>query len=462
MRAVRKGFAMISPAAPPRVADIVTTPARSTLERTLSLQAVTLFGLAYLAPLIVLGTFGVLAQTSAGTTASAYLLSLGVMLFTAFSYGKMAAMYPVAGSAYTYTRRSIGSHIGFLVGWAILLDYFFIPMVIWLIGAAFLSAAFPALPSWIWIIGFIVITSGLNLLGIRAASNVNALLMMFQILVLIFFVALSLHFVIHGGGSLYSAAPWFNHQTTLFGIAGGAALAAYSYLGFDAVTTLTEETIDARKTIPRAIMLVIILGGAMFIIAAYATQLVHPGGIFKNVDSAALDIAKQIGTRFFTSVFLAGLIIAQFTAGLSAQAAVSRLLFAMGRDSVLPKRFFGYVSPRLRTPALNILLAGAIGLIALKLDVATSTSFINFGAFTAFTFVNLSVIALYIKGHKRGWKIVISDLVVPAIGAVTDVWLLLSLDRDAKILGVIWISLGILYLTYLTKFFRVPPPEVAI
>src|SRR5450631_511045 len=200
MRAVRKGFAIISPAAPPRAADIVTTPARSTLERTLSLQAVTLFGLAYLAPLIVLGTFGVLAQTSAGTTASAYLLSLGVMLFTAFSYGKMAAMYPVAGSAYTYTRRSIGSHIGFLVGWAILLDYFFIPMVIWLIGAAFLFAAFPALPSWVWIIGFIVITSGLNLLGIRAASNVNALLMMFQILVLIFFVGLSLHFVIHGGG----------------------------------------------------------------------------------------------------------------------------------------------------------------------------------------------------------------------------------------------------------------------
>jgi amino acid transporter len=453
---------MISPAAPPSDAGIVTAAAPVTLERTLSLQAVTLFGLAYLAPLIVLGTFGVLAQISAGATASAYLLSMGVMLFTAFSYGKMAGIYPVAGSAYTYTRRSIGSHIGFLVGWAILLDYFFIPMVIWLIGAAFLSAAFPAFPTWIWILGFIVITSGLNLLGIRAASNVNALLMIFQILVLVFFVVLSLHYVIKGGGSIYSAAPWFNGKTTLFGIAGGAALAAYSYLGFDAVTTLTEETIDARTTIPRAIMLVIILGGAMFIIAAYATQLVHPGGVFKNVDSAALDIAKQIGTQLFVSVFLAGLIIAQFTAGLSAQAAVSRLLYAMGRDSVLPKRFFGYINPRLRTPVLNILLAGVTGLIALRLDVATSTSFINFGAFTAFTFVNLSVIALYMKGHKRGWKIVITDLVVPGIGALADVWLLLSLDTNAKVLGAIWLVLGIAYLAYLTKFFRVPPPEIAI
>jgi amino acid transporter len=453
---------MLSPAAPPSGVEVVAPATPATLERTLSLQAVTLFGLAYLAPLIVLGTFGVLAQASAGTTASAYLLSMGVMLFTAFSYGKMAAIYPVAGSAYTYTRRSIGSHIGFLVGWAILLDYFFIPMVIWLIGAAFLSAAFPALPTWIWIMGFIVITSALNLLGIQAASNVNALLMVFQILVLVIFVALSLHYVMAGGGSIYSAAPWFNHQTTLFGIAGGAALAAYSYLGFDAVTTLTEETIDARKTIPRAIMLVIILGGTLFIVAAYATQLVHPGGVFKDVDSAALDIAKQIGTQLFVSVFLAGLIIAQFTAGLSSQAAVSRLLFAMGRDAVLPKAFFGYIHPKLRTPVLNILLAGAVGLIALRLDVATSTSFINFGAFTAFTFVNLSVIALYIKGRKRGWKIVITDLVVPGIGAAADVWLLLSLDTNAKLLGLIWVALGIAYLAYLTRGFRVPPPEVAI
>jgi amino acid transporter len=454
---------MSVPLSVPVPLGVVGVPAtKQTLERTLSLQGVTLFGLAYLAPLIVLGTFGVLAQTSAGSTASAYLLSMVVMLFTALSYAKMAATFPVAGSAYVYTRRSIGSHIGFLVGWAILLDYFFIPMVIWLIGSAFLSAAFPAIPSWIWIVGFIAITSALNLLGVRAATSVNSLLMIFEILVLILFVVFSLHDVIGGGGSVFSAAPWFNHQTTLGGIAGGAALAAYSYLGFDAVTTMSEETIEPRKTIPRAIMLVVILGGIMFIVAAYATQLVHPGGVFRDVDAATLDIAKQIGTSLFASVFLAGLILAQFCAGITAQAAVSRLLFAMGRDAVLPKKFFGYVDPRLRTPALNILLSGATGLIALRLDVATSTSFINFGAFTAFTFVNLSVIALFLKSGERGWKRVLTDLVVPAIGALTCVWLLLSLDKDAKVLGIIWLVLGVGYLTYLTRGFRVQPPEMAV
>ncbi|MDQ6901369.1 MAG: amino acid permease, partial [Candidatus Dormibacteraeota bacterium] len=147
-------------------APIATSDTRSpSLQRTLTLRTVTLFGLAYLAPLIVLGTFGVLAESSSGSTGSAYLLALVAMLFTAYSYGKMAATFPVAGSAYTFTRRSIGPRIGFMVGWAILLDYFFIPMAIWLIGAAFLSTAFPAVPTWVWVVGFIVLTSGLNLVG---------------------------------------------------------------------------------------------------------------------------------------------------------------------------------------------------------------------------------------------------------------------------------------------------------
>ncbi|MDQ6771934.1 MAG: APC family permease [Candidatus Dormibacteraeota bacterium] len=447
--------------------DRSATPAAAAphqLERTLGLRAVTLFGLAYLAPLIVLGTFGVLAQKSAGTTASAYLLSLVAMLFTAYSYGKMAARFPIAGSAYTFTRRSIGSRIGFMIGWAILLDYFFIPMAIWLIGAAFLNAAFPAVPPWLWIIGFIALTSGLNLVGVRLAANVNSLLMVFQLSVLGIFILLSLRHVvgIGGAGAAFSGAPWLNPQTTLAGVAAGAALAAYSFLGFDAVTTMTEEAVNPTKTIPRAILLIILLGGGMFILASYATQLVHPGGVFKSVDSAAFDIAKTIGGDLWSSIFLGGLILAQFTSGISAQAAVSRLLYAMGRDSVLPKRFFGYIHPRFRTPALNILLAGATGLIALRLSVATSTSFINFGAFTAFTFVNLSVIALFFRGRSgHGWKRVVTEFVAPAIGAVVDVFLLLNLANDAKLLGTIWLTLGLLYLVYLTRGFRVAPPEVA-
>jgi putrescine importer len=116
---------------------------------------------------------------------------------------------------------------------------------------------------------------------------------------------------------------------------------------------------------------------------------------------------------------------------------VARLLYAMGRDSVFPKRIFGYLQPRFRTPAINVLLAGVVGLIALRLDVATSTSFINFSAFTAFTCVNLCVIAMFIRQQREHGpsQRVVPHVVFPAIGAVVDVYLLLHLDGKAKLLG---------------------------
>lgn len=433
------------------------------LTRALTLRSVVLFGLAYLAPMIVLGTFGVLAEATHGSTTMAYLVGLVALLFTALSYGKMAARFPVAGSAYTYARRSIDSRVGFLVGWAVLLDYFFLPMVIWLIGAAFLSAKFPGVPTWIWIVAFIITTSVLNIIGIKVAASVNLLLMVFQILVLVFFVTLSLRHVFHvsGASSLVSWNPLVNSNTTISGVSAGAALAAYSFLGFDAITTLTEETVQPKKTIPRAIILVLLIGGSIFLIVTYSTQLVHPGGQFASVDSAAFDIAKTIGGDLFSSLFLAGLVVTQFASGIAAQASVARLVYAMGRDSVFPKRIFGYIHPRFHTPAINVLLSGAVGLIALRLTVATSTSFINFGAFTAFTFVNLCVIAMFLRG--RGEEVrqnVVTHVLFPAIGAIVDVYLLFHLDSKAKLLGVVWLACGIVYLTYLTRFFRRPPPEL--
>jgi putrescine importer len=440
---------------------MVTHP--PSLTRSLTLRPVVLFGLAYLAPMIVLGTFGVLAEATHGSTPTGYLLALVALLFTALSYGKMSALFPVAGSAYAYTRRSIDSRVGFLVGWAVLLDYFFLPMVIWLIGAAFLSAKFPGVPTWIWIGAFIVTTSVLNLIGIKAAANANILLMAFQILVLGIFVALSLRQVFHaaGAGGLVSSTPFLNSHTSISGVSAGAALAAYSFLGFDAITTLTEETVEPRKTIPRAILLVLLIGGGIFLVVTYATQLVHPGSAFVDVDSAAFAIAKTIGGNLFSSVFLAGLVVTQFASGLAAQASVARLLYAMGRDSVFPKRVFGYIHPKFHTPAINVLLSGAVGLIALRLTVATSTSFINFGAFSAFTFVNLCVIAMFIRSRAEGPRqSVVTHVVFPAVGAVVDIYLLFHLDGKAKLLGLIWLTCGILYLTYLTRLFRRPPPEI--
>jgi len=426
------------------------------LQKTAGLRSVVLFGLAYMTPIIVLGIFGVIAAKSDGGSAGSYLLASVAMLFTALSYGLMARHFPVAGSAYTYVRKALDSRLGFLVGWAILLDYLFLPLVIWLIGSAYLEGQYPGVPSWTWIVGFIVITTVLNILGLKVANRANFVLMTFQLLILALFVVFAITHLVGDSQSLVSATPFLGHSG-FSAIASGAAVAAYSFLGFDAVSTLTEETHDAARNIPRTIVMVAVIGGIIFIVVSYFVSLVVPGSSIHNADSLVTDVAKAIGGPLFGAVFLAALIVGQFASGLAAQAAVARLLYAMGRDGVLPKRFFAWVSQRFHTPAFNIALAGLIGLGAILLNVATSTSFINFGAFTAFTMVNLAVISYFVRhrGERLNpWRY----LLLPAVGAAVDVYLLTHLDSDALILGLSWLSIGVIYLLVLTRGLTREPP----
>jgi amino acid transporter len=432
------------------------------LQRTLSLGSVVLFGIAYMTPIIVLGTFGILAQSTNGAVPAAYLAALVAMFFTAMSYGRMASAFPVAGSAYSYVRKAISPKLGFIAGWAVLLDYLFLPMAIWLIGAAYLGSAFPSIPQPIWVLAFIVITSLINIVGLKLANTVNALLMIVQFLVLAAFVGLCIHYI--GGDAskpLWTLTPFFNGDMQMPLIMSGAAIACYSFLGFDAVSTLTEETKDPRRTIPKAIMLITLIGGLIFVGVSYFVQLAHPSFQFESVDSAAYEIARNIGGDVFVTLFLVGLIVGQFASGLSAQASGSRLLFAMGRDGVLPKSFFGTLNERYGTPVNSILLCAVVALLALKLDVTTSTSFINFGAFLAFSLVNLSVIFHYwIGGEKRGLRELVLFLIFPSIGLLADLWLMISLDKLAIMLGVSWLAIGCIYLAWLTGGFRRQPPEM--
>ncbi len=433
------------------------------LQRTLSLGSVVLFGIAYMTPIIVLGTFGILADTTGGLVPAAYVAASVAMLFTAFSYARMAAAFPVAGSAYSYVRKAINPKLGFLAGWAVLLDYLFLPMAIWLIGAAYLHSAFPAVPQAIWVLGFIGVTTAINVVGLRLAKHVNGVLMLVQFLVLLAFVALCVHYVLGDAGKpLWSLEPFFREGMQLPLIMGGAAIACYSFLGFDAVSTLTEETRDPRRTIPRAILLITLIGGLIFIAASYFVQLAHPSTEFQSADSAAYEIARNIGGDLFVSIFLIGLIVGQFTSGLSAQASASRLLFAMGRDGVLPQSLFGRLSERFGTPVGSIVLCGVVALLALRMDVTTSTSFINFGAFLAFTLVNLSVIFHYwLNGERRGPREWVQYLMFPLAGMVASLWLMVSLDHLAIILGLSWLALGVIYLGWLTAGFRRQPPELS-
>ncbi|WP_154654277.1 APC family permease [Acidipropionibacterium thoenii] len=431
------------------------------LRPQLQLHSVLAFGLAYLAPIIVLGTFGVISDKSHGGTAGSYLIALVAMLLTAASYGRLAREIPMAGSAYTYVRRMVSNHVGFLVGWGSLLDYVFIPMVIWLIGASYLNAAFPAVPGWAWILIFIVSTTALNILGIKVADKANLLLLAVEILVIALFTVFAIYAVLHHGRSLISLTPFTGAPFSILALSAGAATAAYSFLGFDAVTTLTEETVDARRTIPKAIMLTALVGGGIFVVSTYFTELVHPLVQVVDIDSAAFEIAKSIGGALLSAVFLTGLIVGQFASGIAAQASASRLMFAMGRDGVLPKRFFGVVSRHTGTPRNAILVVAAVGLIGCLLDVSTSTSFINFGAFIAFGMVNVSAIALSRRHAAQGkgpGRLV--GYLLPGLGVLVVFYLLTQLDTPALVVGGSWLVIGIGVLTWLTRGFHRPPPEM--
>ncbi|MEO1853670.1 APC family permease [Chromohalobacter sp.] len=433
------------------------------MKKTLSLGQVVLFGLAYMTPIIVLGTFGVLAVTTEGAVSGAYLAALIAMLFTAHSYGRMASAYPVAGSAYAYVRHAINDRLGFIAGWAILLDYLFLPMVIWLIGAAYLHSAFPAVPTPLWLLAFIAVTTVINILGLRLASVVNSVMMLVQILVLVAFVGLSMHYVLGDPTQpFWSLTPFLGADSaaTLPVLMAGAAVACYSFLGFDAVTTLTEETKDPQRTLPRAILLITLIGGLIFVVVSYFVQLAAPGHDFANPDAAAYEIARNIGGDIFVSIFLIGLVVGQFASGIAAQASGARLLYAMGRDDVLPKRWLGKLS-RFGTPLGGLLLSGVVALLALTMDVLSAASFINFGAFLAFALVNLSVIFhYYLKERRRGGMETLWFLICPLIGLGAILWLMLSLDHLAIMLGGAWLAFGLAWLVWLTRGFSRPTPEL--
>lgn len=428
----------------------------------LSLTSVVVFGLAYMAPAIGMSIFGIIALTSGGVAPTAFALASVAMFLTALSYAKMAKTFPTSGSAYIYARRTLDSRIGFLVGWAILLDYLFLPTVAWLFQSFYLAAQFPAIPVWGWLLLNAALTTIINIMGVVVADRVNKTLLLISVLLIVAFIAYCLAYL--GGNPPASfGAPIWNPAMTIGGVSAAAAIAAYAFLGFDAVSTLSEETKNAKRNIPRAILLVVLIGGAIFVVVSYIMQLVHPGGAFDDPATASYAMQILVGGQFYADASNLISIIAMFASGLAIQASTSRLLYVMGRDGVLPRRLFGRLNARTKTPIFNLVLVGAISLLALNISLDLATSFINFGAFLAFTAVNICVIAYFIRNRRNGTRLsIIGFIILPLLGAGVDIYLLTQLSPVAIIIGCCWLGLGILYLVFLTKGFRQEPPEMRL
>lgn len=435
-------------------------PARTPvkLRRVLGVISLTLFGLAYMVPLTIFSSLGPVAQITDNGVAGAYVITLIVMLFTAFSYGKMARRYPVAGSAYSYSQKAFGGGVGFVTGWTLMLDYLLLPMLNYLLIGLYMATYIPAIPFWAWVVGGLGLVTILNAVGIKSVTTYNGLVVALQVIFACVFIALTIATV--SGAELPDPSVAFSGQDGPGALFTGAAILCLSFLGFDAVSTLSEEAKKPKRDIPRAIMLVTFIGGATFIILSFVSYLLIPDWrSFDNIDTASAEVIAAAGGVWLSNFFAAMLVAGATGSALASQASVSRILYTMGRNGVLPRSLFGVLNKRFQTPVRATLVVSAVGLLAIVLPLDFVITIISFGALAAFTMVNLAVIKkFYWDDNRRSGRDTISYLVLPGIGLLLTVWLWTSLPGNAILIGGLWMLIGLIYLAALTKGFRTTPP----
>ncbi|OBB08218.1 Putrescine importer PuuP [Mycolicibacterium fortuitum] len=430
------------------------------LRRALGLPSLVLFGLVYMVPLTVFTTYGIVTQTTGGRLSVAYLVTLAAMVFTARSYARMAVAYPVAGSAYTYTQKSFGAPIGFLAGWSLLLDYLFLPMINYLVIGIYLNAAVPAIPGWVFVLLSIAGVTVLNIVGIVSVARANLVIIAIQAIFIVTFLVLACSKVF-SLGAVDLMAPFHGDggATGFSPVLAGAAILCLSFLGFDAVSTLSEEAKDPKRSVPQAIMIATVVAGVIFVVLSYLGQLVFPSNQFTDVESGSLDLMLTAGGQFLQTFFTAAYVAGALGSAIASQASVARILYAMGRDGILPRSFFGHVSPRFATPVYAILAVSAVSLLATVISLTTLASVISFGALVAFSVVNLSVIKHYfVDRQERDGARVISNLVLPLIGFLLTVWLWTSLSGLTLVIGLSWLAVGFVWLAGVTRGFQRPTP----
>ncbi|WP_425502502.1 APC family permease [Schumannella luteola] len=445
---------------------IVSAPAATqsgpTLKRSLGLFAIVGLGLGYMTPTVVFDTFGIVSKQTNGAVPSSYVIALVIMLLTAISYGKMVRVFPSAGSAFTYVRESIHPNIGFMVGWSSLLDYLLLPMVNALIIRLYVEQLWPDFPAWLTVVIYAVVATGIIAYSMRSTSNVNMVLLVAALVVMIVFVVIVVGQLTNGegAGTIVSSTPFSHDGVSLGPLLTGATVVCFSFIGFDAVTMYTEEA-KSTKIMPKAILLTVLLGGLIFLVASYFTQLRFPDNepFGEFTDDPLPQIGLIVGGPVFQAFFVGAGFVAAVASGLASHASVARMLLVMGRNNVLPKAVFGRVSARTHTPIFNVVLVGVVCLLAISLDLELVSAFINFGALIAFTAVNLSVIFHFAirKKQVEGARQVFTNIVLPGIAMVLTGILWTQLHADALIAGVIWAAIGFIWLLIITRGFRRQP-----
>jgi amino acid transporter len=422
-----------------------------------------LYGVIVIQPVAPMSVFGVLSDRGHGHVVTTILIAMVAMLFTAISYGRMARAYPSAGSAFTYVGQEINPALGYVTGWSMLMDYMLNPMIciIWISQQAHVFA--PGVPYGAWAVFFALFFTALNIQGVKTSARVNtALAAGMGVVIAIFFVAAARY--IFGNphdGAAFFTRPFYDPQMwNTRAVLGGTSVAVLTYIGFDGISTLSEEAENPRRNILLATVLTCLVIGILSAIEVYAAQLVWPASQpYPNVDTAFTFVAGRAWPPLFAIIGFT-LVVANFGSGMGAQLGAARLLYGMGRSSALPKSFFGVVDAKRHVPRNNVLFVGALALAGAFLLPAIAgaatgyelgANLLNFGALIAFMGVNAAAFVRYYL-HEKERKL--SNLLPPVFGFVICLLLWLNLSTKALIFGAIWMAVGIAFGAWKTQGFR--------
>jgi len=436
------------------------------LQRTLGLWNLVIIGMVMVQPTAPMGIYGVISNKAHGHVVTTILIAMIAMLFTAISYGRMARVYPSAGSAYTYVGKEIHSALGYIVGWSMVMDYILGPLICIAFCAKAAMNILPGLSFYVWILIFAALFTWLNLRGIKTSAQVNEALCAGMVIVVILFLGSVVRALwhLHQDPGFY-VHPFYDsatfHWDSLF---AGTSVAVLTYIGFDAVSTLSEEVENPRRNILLATVLVCLITGLLSGLEVYAAQLVWGSKPFPGdqVESAFALVSRQVGGAILFQVMNFTLLIANMGSGMGSQLAAGRLLYGMGRGNALPSSFFGAIEPKHRIPRNNIVLVGALALVGAGIleffagrlgggAYEIGAQALNFGAFIGFMGVNAASFLHIWRNGKNGN---LSSLVMPTLGFLICGFIWIHLSRPALLLGSVWMAAGIAYGAYRTRGFR--------
>jgi putrescine importer len=425
------------------------TPATSP-RRVLKLRDLIFYGVIVITPIAPVPIYGVAQQLSHGHVILSLLLAGIAMMLTAFSYGRMANLYPCAGSAYVYVGRGLNPHLGFIAGWTMTLDYLVLPIVAIIQVCLAMERLLPTVSYAGWVMICAMAITVLNLRGVRTTARTNIVLLIAMAVVIGAFLFLAVRYLLglHGIGGLLSSRPLYDPATfNLRAMATATSFAALTYIGFDGLTTLAEDVENPKRNVPLATVAVCLFTALFSCLLVYLAQLIYPDyHALTDIETAFMDVTRQVGGEPLFQGMGVVIVLSSFGAALAGEVAASRVLLAMGRDRVLPEKIFARLDSETDTPTANIVLISLVALIgSLLLDLEHAGEVLNFGALLGFMGVNLAAFKQCYLLKERSRRRLLADAIAPLTGFAFCGAIWLYLPVPAKVLGAVWLGLGFAY-----------------